>query len=151
MDTAFNAEKTEHCSVLGALAAGETLRLRLVVPRSFGVSACTLYLTPDGAETERLPFSWESTDGTDEWWGVSLTPPAGLYFYHFSFETSWGVTLLHRQPGGFSAEGKDQRTRDGHKNARGASDTAVGVEHEILHGPHDKMQGYQQQGHEGGE
>ena len=50
MDTAFNAEKTEHCSVTGALAAGETLRLRLVVPRSFGVSACTLLLTPDGEE-----------------------------------------------------------------------------------------------------
>ena len=103
MDTAFNAEKTEHCSVTGALAAGETLRLRLVVPRSFGVSACTLLLTPDGEETRSLPFSWESTNGTDEWWGVSITPPAGLYFYHFSFETSWGVTVLHRQPGSFSA------------------------------------------------
>ena len=103
MRTAFDAAKTEHLSVLGAVAAGETLRLRVLLPRSFGVTACTLLIAKDGEETQAVPLDWESTNGYDEWWHKPLTFDAGLYFYHFSYQTSWGTTVLHKNPLDFSA------------------------------------------------
>ena len=95
--SAFDDSKTCHKSVTGAVPAGEPLRLRVVLPRSFGVTGCTLVLTPDGRETRPLSLQWESTDGRDEWWRLELPLPAGLYFYHFTYETSWGVSVLKKR------------------------------------------------------
>ena len=103
MRTAFDAAKTEHLSTLGAIAAGETLRLRVLLPRSFGVTACTLILTKDGEAPYAVPLDWESTNGYDEWWHKELRFDAGLWFYHFTYQTAWGTTVLHKNPQDFSA------------------------------------------------
>ena len=94
--TAFDALNTYYKSTTGALAAGETLRLRVCVPRAFGVTACTLVLYTDGAATDYRAMQWEWTDGHEEWWQIALELPAGLFFYHFAYETGWGRTVLHR-------------------------------------------------------
>lgn len=103
MRTAFDAAKTEHLSRLGAVAAGETLRLRVLLPRSFGVTACTLIIHKDGEDPQSVPLDWESTNGYDEWWRKELSFGAGLWFYHLSYQTAWGTTVLHKNPSDFSA------------------------------------------------
>ncbi|MBQ7687634.1 MAG: glycoside hydrolase family 13 protein [Clostridia bacterium] len=95
--TAFDDTKTWHKSITGAVAAGDPVRLRLVLPRSFGVFRCALRLQADGKEADTIPMEWESTDDRDEWWGKEISLPCGLYFYWFEFETGWGVTVLKKQ------------------------------------------------------
>ena len=96
----FDAEKDYYKSIRGAIAAGERLRLRVLLPRSFGVSYCTLLLTRDGGETEYISMQWEQTDGVEEWWYTDLSvSDAGLYFYRFEYTTAWGTSVLRRIDG----------------------------------------------------
>ena len=111
----FDAEKDYHKSVRGALAAGECLRLRVLLPRSFGVSYCNLVLMKDGGETRSIPFTWEQTDGYEEWWSLELfLHEQGLYFYHFTYVTDWGTSELRRirntQTAGVDGDGEWQQT-----------------------------------------
>lgn len=92
----FDANVSFYKSINGAFAAGSALRLRVLLPRSFGVSYCTLLLMQDGHQTRRIPFLWEQTDGVEEWWRLELTLPAGLYFYRFEYVTPWGCSVLRR-------------------------------------------------------
>ena len=62
----FDANVSFYKSINGAFAAGSALRLRVLLPRSFGVSYCTLLLMQDGHQTRRIPFLWEQTDGVEE-------------------------------------------------------------------------------------
>ena len=95
----FDAHLDFYKSIKGAIAAGECLRLRVLLPRSFGVSACTLALTRDGRATEYIPMQWEHTDGIEEWWSLTLPfRETGLWFYHFEYTTAWGTSVLRRKP-----------------------------------------------------
>ena len=94
----FDAHLDFYKSIKGAIAAGECLRLRVLLPRSFGVSACTLALTRDGNATEYIPMQWEHTDGIEEWWSITLPfRETGLWFYHFEYTTGWGTSILRRK------------------------------------------------------
>ena len=111
----FDAEIDFYKSIRGAIAAGDSLRLRVLLPRSFSVSACTLALTRDGVGTERIPMQWEYTDGVEEWWQASFPiRETGLYFYHFEYTTAWGTSVLRRirdtQRGGVDGTGDWQQT-----------------------------------------
>ncbi len=93
----FDASKDYHKSIRGAVAAGTSLRLRVLLPRPFGVSYCTLLLTKDGESTQYIPMEWEQTDGVAEWWHKELTVnEPGLYFYRFEYVTPWGVSVVRR-------------------------------------------------------
>ena len=94
---AFDDTKLCYRSEIGATAEGTSLRLRVLLPRAFGVFACTLVLFRDGSDTQYIPMTWESTDGESEWWRTELAPVQGLYFYHFTYETAWGVSVLKKQ------------------------------------------------------
>ncbi len=92
-------------SVSGPVAAGQPLRLRVSLPRAFGVFSCTLVIRRDGGYTEYRGMRWEDTDGRDEWWILDLTLNGpGLYFYRFQYETGWGVSHLNRHRGAFSGD-----------------------------------------------
>ena len=111
----FDSAKDYYKSIRGAVAAGTSLRLRVLVPRSFGVSYCTLVLTKDGENTQYIPLEWERTDGYEEWWQkeLPLTEP-GLYFYHFTYDTGWGTSEVRRLPdstmGGIDGTAEWQQT-----------------------------------------
>ncbi len=95
----FDAHESFYKSVNGAFAAGTVLRLRVLLPRSFGVSYCTLLLTKDGESLRRIPMLWEYTDGNEEWWKLELPfNEAGLYFYRFEYVTAWGASVLRQLP-----------------------------------------------------
>ena len=93
----FDASKDYHKSIRGAVAAGTPLRLRVLLPRAFGVSYCTLLITKDGEATQYIPLDWEQTDGVAEWWRKDLTVnDPGLYFYRFEYVTAWGTSIVRR-------------------------------------------------------
>ena len=95
----FDAQIDFYKSIHGAIAAGTSLRLRVLLPRSFGVSACALVLVRDGRWTDRIPMQWEHTDGVEEWWTIEFPFwEADLYYYHFEYTTPWGTSILRRLP-----------------------------------------------------
>lgn len=103
----FDATKTYHKSIIGAAAAGTSLRLSVVLPRSFGVTCCRVILERDGVPAQYEKMDWASTDGSTEWWTKELFfGEPGVYFYHFSYDTSWGTTFLMR-------DGMSQKARIG--------------------------------------
>ncbi len=106
----FDACAKYHKSVTGAIAAGDSLRLSVVLPRSFGVTCCRVILEHGGEQTRYISMDWASTDGNEEWWTKELYfGEAGIYFYHFSYDTSWGTTFLMR-------DGESQRASVNGKN-----------------------------------
>ncbi len=106
----FDASKNYHKSIIGAMAAGNTLRLSVVLPRSFGVTCCRIILEKDGEDTKYVDMDWASTDGNEEWWTKELFfGEKGVFFYHFSYDTSWGTTQLFR-------DGESQRASVSGKN-----------------------------------
>ena len=102
---AFDALKEFFKSVTGPVAAGQTLRLRVSLPRAFKTSYCTLVLHKDGQPLCYENMLWDGTDETDEWWTIELAIPSpGLYFYHFQYETPWGVSPLKRHENAFTGD-----------------------------------------------
>lgn len=54
-------------------------------------SAVYLVTGLDGEEKEYINLDWKSTDNITEWWSVEYAfEEAGLYFYHFEYDTSFG-------------------------------------------------------------
>lgn len=97
----FDASKTCYKSIPGAVAAGTCLRLSVLLPRSFGVTCCRIILESDNAEARYINMDWASTDGYEEWWTKELYfGEAGVFFYHFSYDTAWGTTVLLRDGAG---------------------------------------------------
>ena len=95
MKTPFDPSKVWHKSINGAVAAGEHLWLRVVLPRDFGVTACTLILCEDKKSDIRIPMTWDNTDGIEEWWQTEIyLPEPKLLFYYFQYENAWGKTTV---------------------------------------------------------
>jgi len=91
-------------SYRGAVPSGEKVTFRVVMPRSFGVTACRFILSQDGFYDERHEMTWEQTDGNSESWIYDfVSEEAALYFYHFEFDGGFGSCPIRRQNGGMSA------------------------------------------------
>ena len=93
MKAPFDPSKSWHKSISGAVAAGNSLWLRVVLPRDFGVTACKLIISEDKKADIYINMEWHSTDGIEEWWQteIYLDEPK-LLFYRFQYENSWGKT-----------------------------------------------------------
>ncbi len=93
MKAPFDPSKPWHKSISGAVAAGSSLWLRVVLSRDLGVTACKLILSEDGKDDTVIYMTWDNTDGTEEWWQTELCPDSPkLLFYRFQYETAWGKT-----------------------------------------------------------
>lgn len=105
MMTFFDPANKYFRSFRGAAAAGTSLRLRVVLPRNFGVRYCFLVITADDREPFYIAMTWEATDGETESWITEYTPdrPA-LLFYHFQYENAWGKTELKHAPSSLLGE-----------------------------------------------
>lgn len=94
--TPFDSGRSEYKSVFGSIAAGESLRFRVLMPREMRVSAVRL-VTDDETDIRKYGLYWESTDGQTEWWGTDFSCPSPcLLFYHFEFDTPWGIGKIRR-------------------------------------------------------
>lgn len=87
----FDSRDTRHKSIQGSTAAGDSLWLCVCMPREMMCSAVYLVSGKDGEEKQYISLDWKSTDGITEWWGIEYSfDAAGLYFYHFEYDTSFG-------------------------------------------------------------
>ncbi len=89
----FNSRDKRHKSIFGSIAAGDSLRLAVLMPRNFCCSKVTLVLHKDGQANQYKDMYWCGMNGeNEEWWDITLTiPDCGLYFYHFTYETPFGT------------------------------------------------------------
>ena len=85
----FQSNKTYHKTPFGALSAGQTAVLRIVLPRTLQCRAASLFLQGQD-ETRELAMEWDGMQGDgEEWWRVTLTAPEpGLYRYGFRLATA---------------------------------------------------------------
>lgn len=92
----YNSRLTYHKEPFGAVEQGETLTLRIVLPRSLGCMGASLVISPDGGTPKVISMAWERMEGSDEeWWRVSFTAgDPGLYFYHFALACRDGGRLI---------------------------------------------------------
>ena len=84
-------------SKFGAVKTGEKLRFRLLLPRSFCVSASFFVLTKDGEDPVAHGMYWAGMHGdTQEIWDLEIAlPERGLYFYHFEYDSAWGRGAIY--------------------------------------------------------
>lgn len=107
----FNSRDIRHKSVFGSTAAGDSLWLCVCMPRDMGCTAVYLAVGMDGCEKEYICLDWKSTDNIIEWWGTEYTfSKAGLYFYHFEYDTPFGrgKIFLHSAGAGCFSDGGNE-------------------------------------------
>lgn len=91
--TAYNSEDKYYKSVKGGLKAGESVRFRMIVPRSFGANSARLSLKEDSqGEYLSKGMYWAGMYGDEhEVWDIETQiPDSGLYWYHFDISSPWG-------------------------------------------------------------
>lgn len=98
----YNSRKDYHKSIFGAVEENTPVVFRIVMPRNFSVSAAYLSVKEEFSHEKKLiSMEWECMQGeNEEWWRVEFTPDkAGLYFYHFEYDTPFGrsVILLNKE------------------------------------------------------
>ena len=98
----FNSRDIKHKSIFGSIAAGDSLRLAVLMPRNFGCTKVTLVLHKDGEHNQYHDLYWCGMNGDSEEWGdITLAiPESGLYFYHFCYETPFGTGNIYLRSGG---------------------------------------------------
>ena len=108
----FNSRDTRHKSIFGSLAAGENLRFSVLMPRSINCSKVTLVIHDDYDNYSYYDLLWSGMNGdNEEWWSIDYTfQQAGLYFYHFNYETPFGTNHIYLRSAGlgsFASQGKE--------------------------------------------
>ena len=108
----FNSRDIRHKSIFGSTAAGENLRFSVLMPRSLHCSKVTLVIHDDFNNYSHHDLLWCGMNGdNEEWWGLDFTfENAGLYFYHFDYETPFGKNHIYLHSSGvgiFASEGKE--------------------------------------------
>ncbi|MDR2687820.1 MAG: glycoside hydrolase family 13 protein [Oscillospiraceae bacterium] len=93
----FRSRSPLHKAPFGAVAAGEEIALRVVLPRQMRCRGVALRWGDfDGAWEGSLPFWWEGMEGEgEEWWQCRLTlREPGLYRYRFACESEFGGGVI---------------------------------------------------------
>lgn len=108
----FNSRDSKHKSVFGSITAGTSLRFSVLMPRSFSCSAVTLVLHKDGCKETEYGLYWCGMEAdSEEWWGTDRSfDEAGLYFYHFRYQTPSGTGNIFLRSSGcgeFAPAGKE--------------------------------------------
>lgn len=99
----YNSRLGYHKSKFGAVKEDEEMVFRLVMPRSFGVSAMYLVIFRDSEKEKKYyKFDWERMEGdSEEWWRLSYTAgKKGLYWYRFEYDTPYGRSVISKMSGG---------------------------------------------------
>ncbi|MBQ8503615.1 MAG: glycoside hydrolase family 13 protein [Clostridia bacterium] len=94
----FNSRNNLHKSPFGAVCEKQKITFRIILPRHLQCSGVHLAIKEDKGGYIYHGFSWLRMEGdNEEWWeGTYEAENAGIYFYHFVYDTPWGrVTIRH--------------------------------------------------------
>lgn len=88
----FNSRNSLHKSPYGAVKQNQSIAFRVVLPRHLQCSAVFLVIKEDKGDYIHHPLNWLSMEGEgEEWWSADYhCEKAGIYFYHFEYDTPWG-------------------------------------------------------------
>lgn len=105
----FDSRNQSHKSKLSALAEGETLRLRLLLPENARVSRAYLILRND-ATGNLDKISMKKTEQKDDcfYWECEFSLTEGIYWYAFKYNTAeceYWITKFDHSLGEISTEG----------------------------------------------
>ena len=87
-------------SSFGAVAEWEYSRLRLRLPENANVWHAFLLLTKDGEQTIWHEMDFEFKNGDCLYYKIDISLPAGLYWYHFCYETENGKYFIKKSDNG---------------------------------------------------
>ncbi len=98
----YNSRDYRHKSIFGSTAAGDSLRLAVLMPRSFSCCKVTLIFHKDGEGEQSRDLYWCGMNGAnEEWWDITLSfETPGLYYYHFTYETAFGRGNIYLRANG---------------------------------------------------
>ena len=105
----FNSRKPYHKTPFGAVAAGETVTFRVILPRELCCRGVRLAVRTDTGEPTYTAAQWERMEGDgEEWWRIVYTPAAvGLYWYHFIYDTDFGSMDIRCEENGLGRITRD--------------------------------------------
>lgn len=108
----FDSRNKSYKSVISAIKTNEKVKLRIVVPRNINCSGAFLAVNKDTEDVVFYSMFWAGMCGDDhEYWELHFSATtAGLYFYHFELQTSWGrlyVKNVGCGKGDFDIDGAD--------------------------------------------
>lgn len=89
----FNSRDPEYKAVFGAVASGDAVLLRILLPRDLQCSGAAFVYRKDGSERcVSADMFWAGMcDYSHEWWDLTFVPTEeGLYWYHFEYQTPYG-------------------------------------------------------------
>ncbi|MDR1094085.1 MAG: glycoside hydrolase family 13 protein [Clostridiales bacterium] len=90
----FDPLSLPHKSPSGAIVLGQTLRLKLRLPRAFAAREAAFLLQKDGEGRVAYPLRWTGIEkGADEWETEITITSIGLYFYRFLARGRWDMDL----------------------------------------------------------
>lgn len=110
----FNSRDEYYKSQFGAVKTGQTVKFRVILPRSFSLNGVTLaYRRDDESDFRENNMFWAGMYGDDnEVWDVELSVAVkGLYWYHFNMYSPWGQGSLYSDGNGIGVYSFSPATR----------------------------------------
>ncbi len=105
----FDSRNSDYKSKLGAIAEGETLRLKLLLPDSENVGRAYLLLVNDATgNTEKISMKMADKKDDFHFWECEIALKEGIYWYSFKFNTSrdeFSITKFDHSQGRVSPDG----------------------------------------------
>ena len=102
----FNSRNRFHKNRFGALCEGNTVCLRIILPRELRCTGAYLVIHEDSCrDWSYVPMQWESMQGAgEEWWRVEWSAERpGLYWYHFEYDVPFGRSRINNLGNGIGA------------------------------------------------
>ncbi|MCQ2479536.1 MAG: glycoside hydrolase family 13 protein [Clostridia bacterium] len=98
----FNSGKDYHKYPFGAVQNETEVTFRIILPRNFCCTGARIIIEKDGEYEKKIPMSWDCMQGdSEEWWKIQITfDEIGLYFYHFEYDSNFGVSGIYSNAGG---------------------------------------------------
>lgn len=88
----FNSRNSLHKQPYGAVKENQNITFRVILPRHLQCSAVYLVIKEDNSGYIYNSMNWQCMQGDgEEWWSLDYSvEKAGIYFYHFEYDTPWG-------------------------------------------------------------
>ena len=94
----FNPKLTSYKSINHALKQGDTIVLRICMPRDYRCEGASLVYHLDGDKEHKKAMHWSGMCGEEhEWWGTEFSAGAeGLYWYHFEYSVPYSGGVIKK-------------------------------------------------------
>ncbi|MBR0413645.1 MAG: glycoside hydrolase family 13 protein [Clostridia bacterium] len=98
----FNPKNQAYKSLNRALCEGESVMLRLCMPRNYRCESARLVIGADGEDAIKISMHWDGMNGDyHEWWRADFTAEkAGLYWYCFEYSVPYSGGVITKGESG---------------------------------------------------